>query len=87
MIRLLRLIRILRILKMGRIVERMSEFLSVRSAFIKIIQLIMGLMLVVHLIACFFYLLPSITKLDHEAVRHFLYFVLEFSLMFWAFFD
>jgi hypothetical protein len=67
MIRLLRLIRILRILKMGRIVERLSEFLSVRSAFIKIIQLVVGLLLIIHLIACFFYLVPSLEKLDHEA--------------------
>lgn len=70
MIRLLRLIRILRILKMGRIVERLSEYLSVRSAFIKIIQLVVGLLLIIHLIACFFYLVPSLVKLDHEADEH-----------------
>lgn len=70
MIRLLRLMRILRILKMGRIVERLSEYLSVRSAFIKIIQLVLGLVLIIHLIACFFYLVPSLEKLDHEADEH-----------------
>lgn len=70
MIRLLRLIRILRILKMGRIVERLSEYLSVRSAFIKIVQLVVGLLLIIHLIACFFYLVPSLEKLDHESEEH-----------------
>lgn len=70
MIRLLRLIRILRILKMGRIVERLSAFLNVRSAFIKIVQLVLGLMLIIHLIACFFYLVPSLEKLDHESDEH-----------------
>jgi CRP-like cAMP-binding protein len=70
MVRLLRLIRLLRILKMTRIVERLSAALNVRSAFIKIFNLLLFVVLVVHLIACFFYLVPSLTKLDHEAEQH-----------------
>ena len=54
MVRMLRLIRILRILRLGRIVDRLSTFLRMRSAFIKIVQLVFQLVLVVHLLACFF---------------------------------
>ena len=57
LVRLMRLIRILRILRLGRIVERLSTFFRMRSAFIKIVKLIFQLLLVVHLLACFFYLI------------------------------
>lgn len=47
LLRLLRLIRILRILRMGRIVERLSNHFKIRAAFIKIIQLVVGLIIII----------------------------------------
>jgi len=64
LVRLLRLIRILRILRLGRIIERLSTFLRMRSAFIKIVKLIFQLLLVVHLLACFFYLISFLFPAD-----------------------
>lgn len=64
LVRLTRLIRILRILRLGRIVERLSTFFRMRSAFIKIMKLIFQLLLVVHLLACFFYLISFLSATD-----------------------
>lgn len=64
LMRLLRLIRILRILRLGRIIERLSTFFRMRSAFIKIVKLIFQLLLVVHLLACFFYLMSFLFPAD-----------------------
>ena len=64
MLRLMRLIRILRILRLGRIVERLSTFFRMRSAFIKILKLVFQLLLVVHLLACFFYLISFLFSSD-----------------------
>ena len=61
LLRLLRLIRILRVLRVGRIYERLSNKLRVRSAFFKIGQLVIGLMLVIHLLGCFFYLIAFLS--------------------------
>jgi CRP-like cAMP-binding protein len=64
LLRLLRLIRILRIIRMGRIVERLSNHFKIRSALIKIVQLVVGLMIVVHLVACLFYMLSYLSAED-----------------------
>ena len=66
LLRLLRLIRILRIIRMGRIVERLSNHFKIRSAMIKILQLVIGLMIVVHLVACLFYMLSYLSANDAE---------------------
>ena len=64
LLRLLRLIRILRILRMGRIVERLSNHFKIRAAFIKILQLVVGLMIIIHLVACLFFMLSYLSAED-----------------------
>ena len=64
LLRLLRLIRILRILRMGRIVERLSNHFKIRAAFIKIVQLVAGLMIIIHLVACLFFMLSYLSADD-----------------------
>ena len=64
LLRLLRLIRVLRILRLGRIVERLSSFMRIRAAFIKIAQLVFQLGMVTHMLACFFFLMSSLFSED-----------------------
>lgn len=64
LLRLLRLIRILRILRMGRIVERLSNHFKIRAALIKILQLVIGLVIIIHLVACLFYMLSYLSAAD-----------------------
>ena len=58
LLRLLRLIRVLRIFKMGRLLERLLEKIHIRRAFFQIIKFVCIVLFVVHIIACFFYLVP-----------------------------
>ena len=65
--RLLRLLRTVRLFKAVVIVDRLRDYLGVRTALVKIIQFVLGLMIVIHIIACVFYLVPTMSKLDHES--------------------
>lgn len=69
LLRLLRLIRILRILRMGRIVERLSNHFKIRAAFIKILQLVVGLVIIIHLVACLFFMLSYLSADDPITFR------------------
>jgi CRP-like cAMP-binding protein len=68
LIRLLRLIRILRVVRVGRIVERLSHLVRVRSAFFKISQLALSLLIVVHIIGCFFFLVPGLAATNTNQI-------------------
>ena len=53
---------------MGRIVERLSNHFKIRAAFIKIVQLVVGLIIIIHLVACLFFMFSYLSAEDPISV-------------------
>jgi hypothetical protein len=62
MVSMLRLLKVFRLARAGRIIKRITQTMTIHTKFIDAVNFFIYVMIVCHLLACFFYILPRVVS-------------------------